>query len=92
MTQTKEKWISLFWAELTFEWYEAAMAFRVFIFIFLFRTNGKTEHLDENNFCHCYGNFFESAAWKVSYLIKVPGKQSVADTIQVCTSKNIAPK
>ena len=31
-----------FWAELTFEWCESAMIFRVFIFIFiLFRSNDK---------------------------------------------------
>ena len=103
----------------------------------MFKTNGKKEDLDENNFCYCYGSFFESAALKVSYLIttmfkvfsrqlrgtfrdtlqlkilrkwtnigvnsslvknimkqklaKVPRKQSDADTIQVCPSKNIAP-
>ena len=106
-------------------------------YLFVFKTNGKKEDLDENNFCYCYGNFFESAALKVSYLIttmfkvfsrqlrgtfrdtlqlkilrkwtnigvnsslvknimkqklaKVPRKQSDADTIQVCPSKNIAP-
>ena len=46
------------------------MVFCVSIFIFfVFRTNGKKEHLDENNFCHWYGNFFESAVLKFSYLI-----------------------
>ena len=35
----------------------------VFIFNFLFRTNGKKENLDENNF----RNFFESAALKVTW-------------------------
>ena len=34
----------------------------VFIFNFLFRTNGKKENLDENNF----RNFFESAVLKVT--------------------------
>ena len=48
------------------KWYEGAVVFRVFIFIFLFRTNGKKEHLDENNFLHYYGNFFEGAIGKVA--------------------------
>ena len=42
------------------------MVFRVFIFILLLRTNGKKEHLDENDFRHCYVFFFESAAVKVT--------------------------
>ena len=42
------------------EWFEGAMVFHVFIFIFLFRNNGKWEQLDENDFRHCYGIFFES--------------------------------
>ena len=36
-------------------------------FIFLFRSNGKKEHLDENDFCHGYGNYFKSAALKVTW-------------------------
>ena len=39
-----------------------------FLFFFVFRAGGKKEHLDENNFCHYYGIFFESVALKVSYL------------------------
>ena len=50
MTQIREKWNSLvFRIELTFEWYKGAMIFRVF-FLFFVRTNGKKEHLDENDF------------------------------------------
>ena len=41
------------------------MFYRVFVFIFLFRTNCKKEHLDENDFRHGYGNHFESAVLKV---------------------------
>ena len=39
----------------------------VSIFIFLFRTNGKSarEQLDENDFRHCYGIFFESIILKL---------------------------
>ena len=44
--------------------YEGAMVFRIFIFIF--RTNGKKEHLDEKDFRHGYGNYFESAILKVT--------------------------
>ena len=47
--------------DLTFEWYEDALIFRVFIFTFLFRTNGKKKHLDKTDFRHCYGDFFEAA-------------------------------
>lgn len=43
------------------------MVFRVFFFILLFMTNGTKEHLDEKNFRHCYGNFFESAILKVKW-------------------------
>ena len=31
---------------------------RVYCYYFLFRTNGKKGHLDDNGFRHCYGNFF----------------------------------
>ena len=63
MTQAKEKWNSLAMSRL----YEGAMVFRIFIFIFLFRTNGKKEHFDENDFRHGYGNYFESANLKVTW-------------------------
>ena len=44
-------------------WYSACS-----LLLSLFRTNGKKEHLDENNFRHCYGNFFRK--WNSeSYLI-----------------------
>ena len=41
---------TIVWVDMTFEWYEDAMVFRVLIFIFLFKTNGKKRHLDENDF------------------------------------------
>ena len=56
----------MFQVELNFEWYEDTMVFRVFIFIFMFRTNGKKVYLDEKNFRHCFVNFFESAILKVT--------------------------
>ena len=43
------------------------MVFRIFIFIFLFRANDKKEYLDENDFRHGYGNYFESAILKVTW-------------------------
>ena len=58
--------IGLFWVELAFDWYEGAMVFRVFIFIFLSRTTGKKEHSNEN-LRHSYCNFFESAVLKVTW-------------------------
>ena len=36
-------------------------------FIFLFRTNGKKEHLDENDFRPGYGSYFESAIQKFTW-------------------------
>ena len=43
------------------------MAFCVFIFFFLFRTNGKKEDLDENDFRHGYDDNFESVILKVTW-------------------------
>ena len=69
MTQIKEKWDSI----RKFKWYEDVTVFDVFIlfiylfiYLFLFITNGKKGNLDENDFCHCYGIFFESALLKVT--------------------------
>ena len=36
-------------------------------FIFLFRSNGKNEHLHENNLRHGYGNYFKSAVLNVTW-------------------------
>ena len=44
------------------------MILYVFIFVFLFRTNGKEEHLDESNFRHSYGNYLKSAIREVKVL------------------------
>ena len=41
------------------------MVFRVYIFYFLFRSDDKKEHLDENDFRHSYGNYFRGAVVKV---------------------------
>ena len=41
--------------------------YSVFSFLlFFFRTNGKKGRLDENDFRHGYGNYFESAILKVT--------------------------
>ena len=59
-----------FWVELTYEWYEDAIVFRFYrtpYFVFLFRTNGKKEHLDQSNFHRKYGNCSESAILKVTW-------------------------
>ena len=47
--------------------YNVMKTLRIFIFIFLFRTNRKKEHLDGNNFRDGYGNYFESAILKVTW-------------------------
>ena len=79
MTQTREKWDCLFGVELTLEWrYEDAIVFRVFIFIFLFKTTGKKKHLDEDDFCPFYGNFFgkcRSESYLIITLFKVLSQQ-----------------
>ena len=66
MAQIREKWNYSFWVELTFGWYEGIVVFFISIFVFLFRTDGQKERLDESNFRHCYGKFFESDVLKVS--------------------------
>ena len=67
MTQTREKWGSLVLSRTDFcvVW-RCHMVF-CFIFYFLFKSNGKKEHLDENNSRHGYGNYVKSAALKVSW-------------------------
>ena len=35
-------------------------------YIFLFKSSGKNEHLDENDFRHGYGKYFWSAVLKVT--------------------------
>ena len=45
------------WVEFWLVWrYHVISCFH---FCFLFRTNCKKDHSDENYFPHCYGNFFE---------------------------------
>ena len=52
--------------DLTFEWYEDTMVFRVSIFFFfLFRNDGKNGNIDENDFRHCYGNISKLPYWKL---------------------------
>ena len=43
-------------------WYFACLSL-----LFLFRTNGKKGRLDENDFRHCHGIFFESGILKVTW-------------------------
>ena len=67
MTQTRENWTPMFWVELTL-WmvWRCHDILRVSIF-FLVRTNTRKEYLDENNFRHCYGNFFKGVILKVTW-------------------------
>ena len=54
-------------------WYSACL-----LLLFLFRTNGKKEHLDENNFRHCYGNFFRkwhSESYLITAIFEVPSQK-----------------
>ena len=57
----------MLWADLTFEWYEGVMVFRVLILFFLFRTNGKKWHLDENDFHTIMVVFSKVPFWKCHY-------------------------
>ena len=66
MTQTKEKWdYNAPGVDVTFEWYENAMVFRVLIFIFLFKTNEKKGHLDKNDFHTVMEVFPKILFWKL---------------------------
>ena len=54
-------------------WYYACL-----LLLFLFRTNGKKGHLDENGFRHCYGNLFQrwhSESYLIIAMFKVPSQQ-----------------
>ena len=66
MNQTREKWYSLVvsYKLFIFKQNEDAMIFCVFIFIFCLETTVR-EQLDENDFHHYYGNFFESTILKL---------------------------
>ena len=64
MTQIKEKRNYLVLSKANF-W--MVLVFCAFIFIFCLEPNGKKEDMDENNFRHCYGKFFEIAILKVTW-------------------------
>ena len=66
MTQTREKWDSLVLSRTEFCVVGKCHGIQRFHFSFFFRSNGKKEHLDENNFRHGYGNYFKSAILKVT--------------------------
>ena len=59
---------------MTFEWYERVMVFHfcgIPNFYFSVQNNGKKEHLNESDFGHSYGNFFETVILKVITMINV---------------------
>ena len=64
--------------------------YSVCLLLFLFRTNSKKGHLeDENDFCHCHGNFFQNwhfESYLVTAMFKVPSQQLqgtlTTDTLQ----------
>ena len=58
MTLTREKWDCVILSRAEFgRW-------KVHFFV---RSNNKKEHLDENDFRHCYGNYFRSVILKVTW-------------------------
>ena len=63
MTQTKGKWSSLALSRLVRRCHGIPY---FHFYYFFFRTNGKKGRLDENDFRHGYGNYFESAILKVT--------------------------
>ena len=65
MTQTKEKWDSLSRADICMVGRCHGIPCFHF-FISLFRSHGKREHMDENDFRHGDGNYFKSALVKVT--------------------------
>ena len=86
----------MFWVDLTFEWYGDAMAFCVFMFIFLFffllKSNVRRGYLDESDFRHCFGNCFESAIPKVSWsqlITTITSSQQLQNNIDNSILKSI---
>ena len=75
----KETWLPLFWVDLTFEWFVKMSWYSAcLLLLFFFRTNRKKGHLDENGFCHCYGNFFRkwySESYLITAMFKVFSQQ-----------------
>ena len=65
MSQTKEKHDSLVLSrsDLWVVWRSHGIT----CLLFLFRTNSNKGHLDQNNFHHCYGYFFESGFLKATW-------------------------
>ena len=68
MTQTREKWdfLVLSKADFCMVARKVRWCFVFSFFILLCRSNGKTEHLDDNNFRHGCGNYFKSDVLKVT--------------------------
>ena len=67
MSLTGEKWVSHTLSRPNFWMVWGCHGIPWLHFYFLFRTNGKKEHLDESNFRHCYGIFFKSAILEVTW-------------------------
>ena len=68
MTETREKWDFLVLSRTDFCIIGGCHGIPCFhfLFFFLFRSNGKKEHLDENDFRHGYDDYFRSAVLKVT--------------------------
>ena len=71
MTQRREKWDSVafnreyFW--MVWRWRGIPFFHLLLLFFFLFRTNGIKRHLNEIDFCHGYGNYYERAILKITW-------------------------
>ena len=87
MTRTRKKWNSMVLSRADFWMVWRCHGIPYFIFIFLFRTNGKKEHLDENDFHFRYGNYFESAIMKVNWYQLCP--KSFLNTYEAHWQRNL---
>ena len=78
-TNIRETWLPCIWRlvwalnGLKMTWYSLCL-----LLLFLFRTNGKKGHLDENDLRHCYDNFFRkwhSESCLITAMFKLPFHQ-----------------
>ena len=75
---TSTKFVRLELSEKTLPLSKDGDVFCVFAFTFLLRTNDKKVHLDKNDFCHCYGNYFRkccSESYLITAMFEVPSQQ-----------------
>ena len=79
--------ISVFWVDLNFEWYESAMVFRVFIFIFYLETALRESNWMRKNYVAVMVIFFRKChSGNTKFFVKdyeTPWKRHLKDTLQL---------